>query len=412
MSRKILASALICAGAFAQNLAIRGEKVYTMAGAPVANGVVVVTNGKIAAVGAAPGVNIPSGYRVLTAKVVMPGLVDAHTAVGLTGYLNAPTDQDQLETSAPMQPELRAVDAYDPRERLIEWVRSFGVTTMNTGHAPGALVSGQLMIVKTRGNTVEEATVKPVSMVAASLGDQGRARGEGKSPGTRAKEVALLREQFIKAQEYLNKLEKPPVNKDNKDKDKPSKSPDRDMRLEVFGRILNGELPLLVTANRARDIMSALRLAGEFHFRLILDGAAEADLVMGQIKAAGVPVIVHATMQRHSGETENASFETAAHLQADGIAWALQSGFEGYVPKTRVILFEAAVAAANGLTFEQALAGITIDAAKLIGVSDRVGSLETGKDGDVAMYDGDPFEYTAHCVGTVIDGKVEFSGRQ
>jgi imidazolonepropionase-like amidohydrolase len=409
MSRKILASVLLCAGGFAQNLAIRGDKVYTMAGAPVTNGLVVVTNGKIAAVGAASAVTIPPGYQVLTVKVVTPGLVDAHTAVGLTGYLNAPTDQDQLETSAPMQPELRAVDAYDPRERLIEWVRSFGVTTMNTGHAPGALVSGQLMIAKTRGNTVEQATVKPVSMVAASLGEEGRARGEGKSPGTRAKEIALLREQFIKTQEYLKKLEKPAA---AKDKDKPDKPPDRDLRLEVFGRILKGELPLLVTANRASDIMSALRLANEFHFRLILDGAAEADLVIDQIKAAGVPVIIHATMQRHTGETENASFETAAHLEAAGIVWALQSGFEGYVPKTRVILFEAAVAAANGLTFDQALASITIDAAKLIGVSDRVGSLETGKDGDVAMYDGDPFEYTSHCVGTVIDGKVEFSGRQ
>ena len=120
------------------------------------------------------------------------------------------------------------------------------------------------------------------------------------------------------------------------------KAPDRDLRLEVFGRVLKGELPLLVTANRARDIMSALRLANEFHFRLILDGAAEAELVMDQIKSAGIPVIVHPTMQRQMGETENASFETAAHLPQAGVTWALQSGFEAYVPKTRVVLFEAA----------------------------------------------------------------------
>ena len=405
MNGRFLAIALIATGAWAQNLAIRGGTVYTMAGAPVADGLIVITNGKIASVGPASSATIPSGYQVLTARIVTPGLVDAHTAVGLSGYLNAPTDQDQLETSAPIQPELRAVDAYDPRERLIEWVRSFGVTTMNTGHSSGALVSGQLMVVKTRGNTVEAATVKPVSMVAASLGELGRAR-EGKSPGTRAKEIAMLREQFIKAQEYQKKLE-PPAGKD-----KPAKAPDRDLRLEVFVRILKGELPLLVTANRARDIMNALRLANEFHFHLILDGAAEAELVMDQIKAAGVPVIVHPTMQRHNGETENASFETAAHLQSAGIPWSLQSGMEGYVPKTRVILFEAAIAAANGLTFDQALASITVDAAKLVGVAGRVGSLEAGKDGDVALYDGDPFEYTSHCVGTVIDGRVEFQGKQ
>jgi imidazolonepropionase-like amidohydrolase len=410
MNGRFLAVALISTGAFAQNLAIRGGTVYTMAGAPVADGLIVVTNGKIASVGPASSVSVPPGYQVLTARIVTPGLVDAHTAVGLSGYLNAPTDQDQLETSGSIQPELRAVDAYDPRERLIEWVRSFGVTTMNTGHSSGALVSGQLMVVKTRGNTVEAATVKPVSMVAASLGELGRAHGEGKSPGTRAKEIAMLREQFIKAQEYQKKVERPAT---DKDKEKAAaKPPDRDLRLEVFVRILKGELPLLVTANRARDIMNALRLANEFHFHLILDGAAEADLVMNQIKAAGVPVMVHPTMERHGGETENASFETAAHLQAAGIPWSLQSGFEGYVPKTRVILFEAAVAAANGLTFDQALASITIDAAKLVGVADRVGSLEAGKDGDVALYDGDPFEYTSHCVGTVIDGKVEFQGKQ
>ena len=115
-------------------------------------------------------------------------------------------------------------------------------------------------------------------------------------------------------------------------------------------------------------------------------------MVLQEVKASGYPVFVHPTMQRADGETENISFETAAHLRQAGVPFALQSGFEAYVPKTRVILFEGAVAAANGLTFDQALASITIDAAKLIGVGNRVGSLEPGKDGDVALYDGDPFE--------------------
>jgi len=314
--------------------------------------------------------------------------VDAHSTVGLTGYLNQAQDQDELEKSAAIQPELRAIDAYDFDERLIEWVRGFGVTTMNTGHAPGELISGQTMIVKTRGASAEEAAIVPVAMVACSLGDEGLA-GEGKSPGTRAKEVAMLREEFIKAREYANKK-----------KDAP-----RDLRLEVLARVLKGELPLLVTAQRSRDIMDALRLGKEFKLKIILDGAAEAPLVFNEIKASGYPVIVHPTMYRALGETENLSFETAAKLQAAGIPWALQSGYESYVPKTRVILFEAAIAAANGLTFDQALAGITINAARIIGVANRAGSLETGKDGDVALYDGDPFEYTSHCVGTVIEGR-------
>ena len=138
----------------------------------------------------------------------------------------------------------------------------------------------------------------------------------------------------------------------------------------------------------------------------MLDGAAEAYLLVDQIKAAGVPVILHPTMFRSRGEAKNLSFETAAKLRAAGIPVALQSGYEGYVPKTRVVLFEAAVAASNGLKFEEALATITVDAAKILGVDDRIGSIEAGKDADLALFDGDPFEYTSHCVGTVIDGRV------
>jgi imidazolonepropionase-like amidohydrolase len=147
-------------------------------------------------------------------------------------------------------------------------------------------------------------------------------------------------------------------------------------------------------------------VAQEFKLRLVLDGAAEGYQVADAIKAAGVPVIVHPPMMRASGEMENATMELAARLHAAGIPIALQSGFEDYVPKTRVVLYEAAVAAAHGLGPEAALSAVTIDAARLLGIDGRVGSLEPGKDGDLALYDGDPFEYTSHCVGVVIDGQV------
>ena len=128
---------------------------------------------------------------------------------------------------------------------------------------------------------------------------------------------------------------------------------------------------------------------------------------------SGVPVILHPTMKRSgSGETENASFETAATLRAAGIPLALQSGYESYVPKTRVVLFEAAVASAHGLSPEQALAAVTIDAARILGVADRVGSLEPGKDADIALYDGDPLEYTTHCTAVLVDGVVASEERR
>ena len=375
-------------------VAIRGEKVYTSAGPTIADGVIIIRDGKVQQVGPASQVKVPAGYRLLQAKVVTPGLIDAHTVVGLSGYLNQPHDQDQVERTAALQPDLRAIDAYNPQERLVEWVRSHGVTTMHTGHGPGVLVSGQTMIVKSRGRTVDEAVMVPQAMIAVTIGES--AREATKGPGTRAKMVALLRTELIKAQEYDRKRETAAEDK----------KPARDLRLEALARVLKREVPLLVTVHRSQDIMSALRVAKEFNIRLVLDGATEAFLVLDQIKEAGVPVIVHPTMARSGGETENLSMETAAKLKKAGIPFAFQSGFESYVPKTRVVLYEAGVAAANGLTFDEALAAATLDAARLLGISDRVGSLEPGKDGDVVLYDGDPFEYTSHVVGVVIQGEV------
>jgi len=387
--------ALLAAPAAAQ-LAVRGETVHTLAGAPITDGVVLVgKSGKIEKVGRADDVPIPGGYPTLSAKVVTPGLVDARATVGFTGWLNQSHDQEQLETSAPLQPELRAIDGYNAQDRLIEWVRGFGTTTIHTGHAPGAVVSGQTLVAKTRGASVERDVFVETAMIAATLGEGARGP-DGKSPGTRPKMVALLRAELIKAQEYLRK-------RDNAEK---GKEPESSLRSEALVPVLKGERPLLVNVQRASDILTALRVADEFKIKVVLDGAAEAQAVLDPIRKAGVAVIVHPTMARHGGELENASFETAAVLKQAGVPVALQTGFEGYVPKVRVLLFEAAVAAANGLGLEGALAASTIEAAKLLGIADRVGSLEVGKDGDLALFDGDPFEYTTRCTGVVIEGEV------
>jgi imidazolonepropionase-like amidohydrolase len=369
-------------------IAVKGETVWTMAGEPISNGVVLVNNGKIEAVGPQSSVQIPANYKVISAKVVTPGLIDAHTVIGLNGYLNQQHDQMALEGSGPLQPELRAIDAYNSDEKLIEWVRQFGVTTIHTGHQPSALVSGQTMIAKTTGKDVDEATLVPTAMIAVTLGEDSLA-AQGKSPGTRAKEMSMLRAELIKAQENSKKTDGP-----------------KDLRSDIMVRVIKREVPLLITANKAQDIMTALRLAKEFNLKIVLDGAAEAQLLLNEIKASGFPVIVHPTMARANGDEMSLSMEDAAKLKAAGIPVALQSGYEGYVPKTRVVLFEAAMAAANGLSQRDALALVTIDAAKVLGLDARIGSLEKGKDADLAMYDGDPFEWTSHCTGTIINGQV------
>lgn len=379
-------------------LVIRGETIHTMGPAGVLrDAVILVQDGKIAAVGPASSTAVPAGARVLTAKVVTPGLIDAHSTVGLSGIYNQRHDSDQLERSNAVQPELRALDAYNAREPLIAWVRSFGVTTIHTGHAPGELISGQTLIVKTRGGTVEAALVREPAAVAATLGDSARKSGD-KSPGTRAKMAAMLRAELVKAREYAERREKLAADAE--------KQPERNLRLEALGRVLSREAPLMLTVDRAQDIASALRLAEEFNLKLWIDSCAECGEMLPAIKAAGAPVLLHAPMRRAYAEFENASFATAARLKEAGILFAIQAGYESYVPKTRVVLFEAAIAAANGLDREAALASITIDAAKILEIASRVGSLEIGKDADVALYDGDPFEHLSHCVGVVIDGQV------
>lgn len=383
--------------------AIVGETVHTLTGAPLKNAVVLVRDGKIESVGPAATTKIPEGYKVIKAAVVTPGLIDAHATVGLSGVLNQPHDQDMLERSAAMQPELRAIDAYNARDPLVAHVRSFGVTTINTGHAPGALISGQTMIVKTFGRTADNDVVNAAAMTSVTLGRDGLAAAAApsyKSPGTRAKAVSMLRSDLIKAQEYARKR----ASTDE------TKLPARDLRLETLLRALDGTQPLLITAHLQQDIIDALRIAKEFGLKIILDGCSDAPLVLPEIKASGFPVILHPTMKRSNEDAENLSMETAAKLKAAGVPFALQSGYEGYVPKTRVVLFEAAIAAANGLGFDNALASITLDAAKILGIDARTGSLAPGKDADLALFDGDPFEYTTHCIGTIVGGEVFADG--
>lgn len=375
-------------------IAVKGDTIFTMAGPRLLDGVVLVRDGRVEAVGPSSSITIPEGYRILEAKWVTPGLVDAHGTVGFSGILNQPHDQDQLEKSDPIQPELRAIDGYNAREELVEWVRDLGVTTVHTGHGPGALISGQTMIVKTDGETVEQALVDSAFALAMTLGSS--VSSGFKSPGTRSKGIAMLRKSLVEARNYVDKRQY------EEDKHKPG----RDLKLETLVALLDGDYVAMITANRAPEILGALRLAREFGFRMILDGGAESYLVLNEIREAGVPVILHPLMARASGERRNMSFETAATLRDAGIPFAIQSGYESYVPKTRVILFEAAIAAAYGLSFEEALSAVTIDAARILEIDERVGSIEPGKDADLVLYDGDPFEYRTHVCTVIIDGQV------
>ena len=326
-------------------IAVKGETVYTVSGDAIQNGVVLVNDGVIEEVGSADNVDIPSDYEVHEAAVVTPGLIDARTVVGLAGYYNQDHDQDQLETSNAVQPELRAIDSYNAREFLVNYLMEEGITTIHTGHAPGAVISGQTMIAKTSGETVEESLVDSSTTLAVTFGPSVGSNFE--SPGTRAKAVAVLRQDLIKAREYAQKRAA-------------GEDQSRDLKLEALADLLDGKIRALVSAHTAHDIMTALRIQREFDFPMILEGASEAYLVLDEIKEANIPVVIHPLMIRPFGESKNADMETPAHLEEAGIPFAFQSGYEGYVPKTRVARFEAAIAAANELGFDGALHALSL----------------------------------------------------
>ena len=404
MLKTILPGILVCLLAspnWAETLVVKAKLIHTVSGKSIANGAIVCVDGKIASIGEIATVVIPEGAKVIQAEVVTPGLIDVRSSVGLSGILNVDHDSDHLESSAPLQPELRAIDAYNPREELIEYVRGFGITTVHTGHAPGELISGQTMIAKTRGGTVQDALVFDGKAVCATLTESSQKTGK-QSPGTRGKQMAMLRALLIEASEYRSKLNKQSKETDASDDSKVA----RNLKLETIVDVLDGKKALLITADRAQDIASALRLGEEFSIRIWLDSAAEAYQLIPQIKKAGVPVLLHPSMARANGDRENMTFRSASILKESGIPFAIESGFEAYVPKVRIVLFEAALAAAHGLSKEAALESITLSAAKILGIEDRVGSIDVGKEADLALYDGDPLEYTTHCIGVVIDGVV------
>lgn len=375
-------------------IAVKADTIFTMSGSPVVNGTILIKDGKIEAIG--QNLTIPSNYKTYTAKIVTPGFVDARSSIGLSGAYNVPSDQDQIEKSGPFQPELRAIDAYNPEDKLIDFVLRNGTTTVHTGHGIGALASGQTMIVKTKKGLTDYVVVKPVAMVAMTIGPS--VSSNFSSPGTKSKQIAMLRAELLKAQQLMKAAQK-------------DTSKVADLRQQTLQQLLKGELKALISANTAVEIMSAIRLAKEFNLKLVIEGAAEGYRLIDQIKASKAEVIVHPTMARAGGAMLNMTMENAAILTKAGIPVSIESGFEGYVPKTRIILFEAAVALRNGLSYTDALRSLTIIPAKLLGIDNRVGSIEKGKDADLVLFNGDPFEYTTRACVVIVDGKVEIEER-
>lgn len=394
----------------AGTIAIHAEKLMTMgpAGA-IEKGVVVVKDGRIVSVGKESAVTVPSGTKEIYGKVVVPGFIDAHNVLGLNGMYNVPGDQDADERTGPVQPELRAIDGFNPREELLRFVLERGTTTILTGPGTANVVAGQAAIYKTDVELGDKMLVRAPAAMIYNLGEDPKKtyQEKHKAPTTRMAVAWLVRKSFQDALTYRAKKQAAA-----KKPEKERKPVDYDAQAEAVLKVLDGEIPALVTAQRESDIDVALRLMKEFKMKMWLAGAADAYLARERIHNAGVPVLVGPVLERpYAVQTENASLQNASLLADAGVPIAFQSAEEGYVPKGRAILWEAALAAANDLGPERALTALTIGAAKILGIADRVGSLEVGKDADVVVCDGDPFEYRSHVTAVLVSGRLSYEGK-
>ena len=380
---------------------LKNGLVYPMCGEPF-TGDVLLNEGKIAAVG--PGLS-GSGADVydMTGKYVLPGFVDAHCHIGMWEDGMGEEGSDGNEFSDPVTPQMRAIDGLNPFDPCFKEACAAGVTTVVTGPGSANVIGGQFAALKTFGRCAEEMVVKdPVAMKAAMGENPKRVYTEQKAtPYTRMAIASLFRKAMAEAKDYQRQL-------DEAEKDA-EKRPDLDVAMEALLPVLRGELPLKIHAHRADDILTALRLAEEFQLKVTIDHCTEgyliADVLKERLSALGAGIIIGPLLSERSKiELKNLSYDAPRILHEKGIPFAMMTDHpvipEQYLPIC------AGLAVRSGLDERTALESITSTAAKIVGLDGRVGSLEPGKDGDVGVFDAHPFDYRAHCVMTLINGRI------
>lgn len=382
-------------------LVLKNGNVMTMAG-PAFVGDVAIENGKIVAVGQSLSYS-DAEVRDVTGMTIMPGIVDPHCHIGMWEDAMGFEGADGNECTNPITPELRAIDAINPYDRCFEEAAAGGVTTCVTGPGSANVIGGQFVAIKTYGDSVENMVLRFPVAVKAAFGENPKRVYDGKNqtPSTRMATAALMRKALIEAQEYNEKLEK--------GKADPEKMPERNLGKEILARVIRRELPMKIHAHRADDILTAIRICREFKLRYTLDHCTEGYLITDKLKEAlgedceGI-IVGPLLTERSKIELKNLSFKAPKVLEQAGIEYAMMTDHpvtpEQYLPIC------TAIAVREGASEEGALKAITINAAKITGIADRVGSIEVGKDADIAVFSGHPFDFRSRCVLTLVNGKV------
>lgn len=392
---------LLAFSAFAQEkpTAFINARIIPIVGSPIEQGILLVQNGKISAVGDARTVKLSSDVVTvdMAGKVIMPGLIDSHSHAG---------NGSGGDGSSPIQPEVRLLDSVNPRSASFQRVQAGGITTVNVMPGSGHLDSGQTLYLKLRDNavTIDDLLIfdengKYAGGIKFANGTNPIRSGGGTFPGTRARSAALVRDKFIKAQEYRDKIEKAGGDK--------SKLPPRDLGLETLVEVLEGKRVVHFHTHRHDDIMTALRLQKEFGFRIVLQHVSEAWKVADEIKAAGAPAsIIMIDVPGGKLETMDVSLINGAALEKAGVLTGFHT--DDSITDSRWFLRSAGMAVRAGMSREKALYGMTMANAIMLDLDDRIGSLEVGKDADFIVLSGDPLSVYTHILETWVEGKRVF----
>jgi imidazolonepropionase-like amidohydrolase len=388
-----------------RSVAIVGGRVVPIAGEPVDGGTVLVTGGKITAVGA--DVAVPDGAGVIDAAGcwVLPGFIEAHGHVGVYEEAEGWAGSDTNEMTEPVTAHVRALDAINPADLGFRDAIAGGVLAVNVNPGSGNPIGGQTVAVKCWGRTVDEMVLREPSGMKSALGENPkRVYGERKKmPSTRLGTAAVIRGAFVDAANYLQKIDaeqgKPAADR---------KPVDRDLKLEALGKVLRREIPWRQHCHRADDIATAMRIADEFGYQLVIDHGTEAHLLADIIAGKGIPVIIGPLLtSRSKVELRNRSIANPGRLARAGVTIAITTDHP--VVPINFLAHQAALSVKEGLDPVTALRALTINPARIAGIDDRLGSIEPGKDADLAIWSGDPLNVLSRVERALIGGEQVYA---
>jgi len=383
---------------------IIGGIIKTMAGPDIEDGVIHVVNGKIAEIGGRDEIAVhPTGHeQVLEIHngIIMPGIIEAHCHMGITEEKKAMEGDDCNETVNPVTPWLRAVDAVNTMDAAFDDAVRAGITSAMVGPGSSNVVGGQFAFLKTKGRRIDDLIVRAPAAMKVAFGENPKVNysGQGKSPSTRMAIAGMLRQELFEAREYLRQKEKAKADQE---------AFQEDFTKECWIPVLRREIPLKAHVHRVDDIFTAIRIAREFGLKLTLDHCSEGHLIAEELAEEGFPAIVGPDLASRSKiEVQNMAFKTVGVLNKAGVMTAVTTDHP--VSLIQSLPLCAGMAVKAGLDLEEGYRSITIYPARICGVADRVGSLEAGKDADIAVFTGNPMEVFTETLYTIIDGQVVY----